>query len=383
MKFLFAPDSYKGTLTALRIAELLEEAALRCFPGAEIVKIPVADGGEGTVEALVLATGGSVRQAEVTGPLFEPVRAAYGLLGDGKTAVIEMAASSGLPLVPPGRRNPLHTTTRGVGELMRVVMEHGCRRLLIGIGGSATNDGGMGMLAALGARFLDARGNALFGCGADLENVERIDLSGLCPLLRECDITVICDVTNPLLGPTGATAVYGPQKGADESARETLERGMERYAAAFAALGYSIADFAGAGAAGGLGAALGGVLGAKLRSGIDAVLDAVDFERRLEGVDLVLTGEGRMDGQSVRYGKVPAGVASRAAARGVPTIALCGGLGDGAQDFLTLGDTSVHATITDAMPLAEALPRSEEMFRFAAERLFRTLKIGMEIGSRR
>ena len=285
MKFIFAPDSFKGSLSALESCDILERVTMKIFPGTECVSVPVADGGEGTVDALLRAMGGQRMVAHVTGPMFERETAVWGLLSDG-TAVMEMAQASGLPYVPADQKDPRKATSLGTGEMIAAAVKGGVRNILIGIGGSATNDGGMGMLAALGAKFTDAAGQEVQPIGGEMKNVARADFSGLMPELKETEITVICDVTNPLLGENGATFIYGPQKGATPEIRDELEAGMAHYAQVVsAAAGRDIASFPGAGAAGGLGAALGGVLGAQLKSGIDAVLDAVDFDKKLEGVD--------------------------------------------------------------------------------------------------
>ena len=383
MKLVFAPDSFKGSLSALEICDILERVAARRFPGAETASVPAADGGEGTVDALLRAMGGRRMETQVTGPLFEKETAVWGLLPDGSTAVMEMAQASGLPFVPPDRRDPRETTSLGTGEMLRAALGQGVRRVLLGIGGSATNDGGMGMLAALGARFLDGAGNALRPVGGSLKNVARADFSGLLPALSETEIIVICDVNNPLLGDRGATFVYGPQKGATHAIRDELEAGMARYAQAVSrAVGRDIASFPGAGAAGGLGAALGGVLGARLKSGIDAVLDAADFDEKLRGASLVVTGEGRMDGQSVRFGKVPVGVARRCAAHGVPVAAIVGGMGEGAEELFGLCEAAIQTIVPGPMGLEEAMQNAAALYESAADRLFRALRIGMEMGQK-
>ena len=381
MKFVFAPDSFKGSLSAMEAVRLLEAAARQHFPDAECVCVPVADGGEGTVDALCLACGGEKAQMEVAGPMGRPVWANYARIDGGETVVIEMAQASGLPLVDPSERDPLRATSFGTGELIRRVLQDGARRLLIGIGGSATNDGGMGMLCALGARFLDAQGRLLSGCGADLARVERADFSELCPELQRAELQVICDVTNPLLGDQGATAVYGPQKGVTPQMAPVLEAGMRNYAEKLSgALGRDVASFPGAGAAGGMGAALGGVLGARMRSGIDAVLDIVRFDELLERCDLVVTGEGRIDRQSVAFGKVPAGVAKRCRAKEIPVVAIVGGAGEGAEAFLDLAEAAILPTVSGPMPLKSAMERAPELFLQAADRLFRILKMGVGMG---
>ena len=379
MKFIFAPDSFKGSLSAAQCCDLLERAARRIFPGVETVSVPVADGGEGTVDALLRAMGGTRLETRVTGPLFEKVSAAWGLLPDG-AAVLEMAQASGLPLVPAQKRDPRNTTSLGTGEMIAHALKAGARRLLIGIGGSATNDGGLGMMTALGALFTDKEGNRITPVGGEMKNAAKADFSGLLPELKKAEIIVICDVTNPLLGPEGAAFVYGPQKGATPDIRDELEEGMARFAAVVSeTVGHDIARFPGAGAAGGLGAALGGVLGAKLKSGVDAVLDAVDFEEKLKGVSLAVTGEGRVDGQSVRFGKVPVGVAKRCAARGIPVAVLAGGIGDGAEGLFSLCESTILPIVPGPMPLKEAMENAPALYESAAERLFRAIRIGMTL----
>lgn len=380
MKLIFAPDSFKESLTALEICEILERVTARHFPDAETICIPVADGGEGTVDALLRAMDGRRIRTQVTGPLFEPKTAQWGLLSDGVTAVMEMAQASGLSYVPLPQRDPRRTTSLGTGEMIAEALRQGVRKILIGIGGSATNDGGIGMLQALGAVFTDAAGQPVPPVGGALASVAKADFSGLLPELRHTEITVICDVTNPLLGENGATWIYGPQKGATPEICEELETGMAHFAqVAAAAAGRDIASFPGAGAAGGLGAALGGVLGAQLRSGIDAVLDAVDFSAKLEGVSLAVTGEGRIDGQSVFFGKVPVGVAKRCAQRGIPTVAIVGGIGEGAEGLFQLCESTIQTTVSGPMSLQAAMSNAPALYEQAADRLFRAIKIGMHL----
>lgn len=377
---IFAPDSFKESLTALEICEILERVTARHFPDAETICIPVADGGEGTVDALLRAMDGRRIRTQVTGPLFEPEAAQWGLLSDGVTAVMEMAQASGLSYVPLPQRDPRRTTSLGTGEMIAEALRQGVRKILIGIGGSATNDGGIGMLQALGAVFTDAAGQPVPPVGGALASVAKADFSGLLPELRHTEITVICDVTNPLLGENGATWIYGPQKGATPEICEELETGMAHFAqVAAAAAGRDIASFPGAGAAGGLGAALGGVLGAQLRSGIDAVLDAVDFSAKLEGVSLAVTGEGRIDGQSVCFGKVPVGVAKRCAQRGIPTVAIVGGIGEGAEGLFQLCESTIQTTVSGPMSLQAAMSNAPALYEQAADRLFRAIKIGMHL----
>lgn len=375
MKLVFAPDSFKGSLSAEQIVDILQAQAQRHFPGCQTECVPVADGGEGTVCALVRAGKGELHTMKVHGPLMETAEAEYGVLADG-TWVFEMAQASGLPMVPPEKRDPRNTTSYGVGELIARALSEGARHILIGIGGSATNDGGMGLLAALGARFAGADGAALPPVGGSLAAVESIDLSSLDPRALKADITVISDVSNPLTGPTGATYIYGPQKGATPQIADELEAGMVHYAQKFAALlGRSIADFPGAGAAGGLGAALKGVLGARLRSGIDAVLDAVGFDALLDGADLVVTGEGRIDRQTAEFGKVPAGVLNRATRRGVPVAILAGCVGAGAEAIYDLGPCVILPTVSGPTTLEQAMAGAADNVAATADRLFRMWKL--------
>ena len=379
MKLIFAPDSMKGSLSAMESCDILERVTARIFPEAETISVPVADGGEGTVDALLRAMGGERRKVSVTGPMFEREEAEWGLLSDG-TAVMEMAQASGLPYVPMDQKDPRKATSLGTGEMIAAALKEGVRKILIGIGGSATNDGGIGMLAALGAVFTDAEGKPVPPTGAGMAQVAQADFTGLMPELKETVITVICDVTNPLLGENGATWIYGPQKGAVPEIRDELEAGMSHFAGIIEkTLGRDISSFPGAGAAGGLGAALGGVQGATLKTGIDAVLDAVDFEKKLEGVSLAITGEGRMDGQSVRFGKVPVGVAKRCAAKGIPTAAIVGGIGDGAEGFFDLCEGTIMTTVSGPMSLEKAMANAPALYEYAAERLLRAIRIGMKM----
>jgi len=378
MRFLFASDSFKGTLSSEQIIRLLDDAAKRVFPGCETMGVPIADGGEGTVDAVIAVTKGEMRTVKVCGPLMEEAQASYGVF-HGDSAVIEMAAASGLPMVPTEKRNPLHTTTYGTGELIKDALDAGYRKLSIAIGGSATNDGGMGAMRALGVRFLDADGNELEGKGSDLAKVADIDVSGLHPAVAESEITVMCDVNNPLTGPDGATYTFGKQKGGTPEILDELEAGMKQYASVIEKkLGMDVDKIPGAGAAGGLGAALCVFLKATLKSGIETVLDLIDFDTLLDGTDLVITGEGRIDWQSA-FGKVPSGIGMRCKAKGVPSAAIVGGMGDGAEKIYEFGVESIIPTINGAMDIEEALSRAEELYANAAERLFRLVKIGMDM----
>lgn len=378
MKFLFASDSFKGTLSSDQIISILEKEAKAVFPDCRYGGVPVADGGEGTVEAVVKAMNGQIKTVTVHGPLMEPAEAFYGVFG-GDQAVIEMAAASGLPMVPPEKRNPLHTTTYGTGELIRDALEQGYRKIAIAIGGSATNDGGMGAMAALGVKFLDAAGRELTGFGEDLGEVVQIDVSGMHPAVKETEFTVMCDVTNPLTGPDGATYTFGKQKGGTPEILDRLERDMIKYAALLHDVtGVNADQLSGAGAAGGLGAALKVFLNANMKSGIETVLDLIDFDTLLTDVDLVITGEGKMDWQSA-FGKVPSGIGMRCRAKGIPAIAIVGGMGDGAEKIYEFGIDSIIPTINGAMPIEEALERAGELYRGAAARMFRLLRAGMSL----
>jgi glycerate kinase len=357
-KVVLIPDSFKGNMSSAEICGIVAGVIARHFPDAEIVSLPVADGGEGSVSAYLAAAGGHLVSQRVTGPLFEPVDAFYGLLDDGgKTAVIEMAAAAGLPLVS-GRKAPDRTTTFGVGELMLAAARSGARHLIVGAGGSATNDLGTGAAAAAGVRFLDEAGEPFVPTGGTLSKIASIDVSTLDPSLRECEITVMCDIDNPLFGPHGAAHVFGPQKGADAAMVEFLDGQLRAGAALIERdLGLSVADCPGAGAAGGLGAGLMAFFGATLKQGIDVVLDACDFEHHLAGADLVITGEGRIDEQSLS-GKVVVGVARRAAPLGVPVIAVVGDIADGFEPVHDEGVTAVFSINHLAVPMAEAKPRA-------------------------
>ena len=370
MKFLFASDSFKGTLSSRRTAELLTRAAQEIFPGCECRCLEVADGGEGTTEAVLSAAGG---RTMVCGPLWERRKACYAAL-DGRRAVMEMAAASGLPLVPAELRDPRNTTSYGTGELIRGALDKGFRDLSIAIGGSATNDGGIGCMRALGVRFLDEDGNELSGCGGDLIKIRSIDRSGLDPRLRDTHVTVMCDVTNPLCGENGATHTFGKQKGGTPEILDELEAGMENYRELLRReFGIDMDEEPGAGAAGGLGAALLSFLRAELRSGIETVLDLIEFDKKLEGVSLVVTGEGRADWQSA-FGKVMQGVGRRCLRQGVPAVAIVGSMGDGAEQIFDYGIESMITTVNGVMPLEEALERAEELYLGAARRLFRMLR---------
>lgn len=382
MRIVIAPDSYKGSVSALCVAQAIERGVQRVFRNAEIFKAPIADGGEGTVEALVAATSGTFCQTAVTGPLGETVIAQWGLLGDGATAVIEMAAASGLPLVAPDRRDPRITTSRGVGELIRAALDRGLRRLIIGIGGSATNDGGAGMAEALGARFLDAAGASLPPGGAALNRLAAIDLSGLDPRLRETQVQVACDVDNPLCGPRGASAVYGPQKGATSAMVAELDAALRRYGRIAArTFGRDVTEQPGAGAAGGLGAALLWFANARLQPGIGIVIEAAGLRDRIRRADWVITGEGATDDQTA-FGKAPVGIAKVAQEFGVPVVCLSGGLGRDYQTIYASGIDAAASTTPRPMTLEDCLAAGPALIEDAAERLARLIAVGIRIAPR-
>lgn len=378
MRILFASDSFKGTISSEESITMLSEAAEKIFPGCETIGVPVADGGEGTVKAVVEAAKGTYRQRKVCGPLMEEIQAFYGVIRE-EAAVIEMAAASGLPLVPVNLRNPLNTSTYGTGQLIQDALDQGLKKLSIAIGGSATNDGGMGAMRALGIRFLDKNGRELPGMGRDLEKVADIDMSGLNPAVKKAEITVMCDVRNPLTGPDGAAYTFGRQKGGTPEILDRLEAGMKNYASVMKTkLGIDVEKTAGAGAAGGLGAALCGFLNADLRPGIETVLDLIDFDRLLEGTDLVITGEGCMDGQSV-FGKAPSGIGQRCKARGIPAVAIVGAMDKGAEGIYNFGIESILTAVNKPMDIDQACARARELYIGAAERTFRMIRVGMRM----
>lgn len=378
MKLLFASDSFKGTLTSDQTIELLTKAAEEVFGSCETSGVPVADGGEGTTDAVVKARSGEIITVPVHGPLMEMEQGFYGRLSDTE-AILEMAAASGLPMVPEEKRNPLNTTTYGTGELLKAALDAGYTEIAIAIGGSATNDGGMGFASALGIRFLDQDGNVLEGRGENLEKVAHIDMSGLDPAIQKAHFTVMCDVTNPLCGPNGATYTFGKQKGGTPEILDRLEKGMQNYRdVIIREFGVNPDEIQGSGAAGGLGAALKVFLHAEMKSGIETVLDLIDFDARLEGVDLVVTGEGRTDWQSC-FGKVMQGVGDRSAKHQVPVAALCGGLGPDYEKIYAHGICSIMTTVDGPMPLKEALDNASELYYKGAIRMFRFLQTGMQM----
>lgn len=376
MKIVIAPDSYKESLSAAEVADIIEAGMREVFPEASYIKLPVADGGEGTVDAMVDAFQGRRLAVPVCGPLGETVQAGYGLSGDGSLAVIEMAAASGLALVPPARRDPRITSTEGTGELIRAALDAGARKLILGIGGSATNDGGSGMLRALGVRFLDAAGNDLPPGGAALANLARIDATGLDARLAACTINVACDVNNPLTGPQGASATFGPQKGATPEMIRELDAALHHFAGIIREqLGRDVEDLPGAGAAGGMGAAMVAFTPAKLRPGSEIVMEAVGLDAAVTDADLVITGEGRIDSQTIR-GKTPHGVATVAKRHGKPVIGIAGCLTPDVAVVHQHGIDAVFSVLDSACSVDQALAAAAENLRRAARNVAATLAIG-------
>lgn len=381
MKFLFASDSFKGSLSSERTGELLERGAKEIFPDCVCEKLSVADGGEGTADAVIKAVRGERIPVTVHGPLMEPCRAYYGKL-DEKRAVLEMALASGYALVPSEKKNPLYTTTYGTGELIKDALDKGFHDISIAIGGSATNDGGMGCMRALGVRFLDEEGRELEGTGQNLDRVEHIDCSGMDERIKEAKFTVMCDVKNPLCGENGATRTFGKQKGGTPEILEELECGMQHYRdVIIREFGVNPDEMEGSGAAGGLGAALLVFLHAKLNPGIETVLDLIDFEGHLKGVSLAVTGEGRIDWQSC-FGKVVQGIGKRCKRRDIPVIALVGSMGEGAENIYEHGIDSIMTTVNGVMPPEDAIGNAEDLYYRGALRLFRMVKAGMRLKER-
>ncbi|HDT6545716.1 TPA: glycerate kinase [Kluyvera ascorbata] len=379
MKIVIAPDSYKESLSALEVASAIEAGFREIYPDAEYIKLPVADGGEGTVEAMVAATQGRMVEVAVTGPLGEPVQGFYGISGDESCAFIEMAAASGLELLPPAARNPLKTTSWGTGELIRHALDLGVTRMIIGIGGSATNDGGAGMVQALGAQLLTANGQPIAPGGAGLSTLATIDISGLDPRLAQCRIDVACDVTNPLVGDEGASAVFGPQKGATPEMVVQLDRALAHYAGQIAQdLDLDVLTLEGGGAAGGMGAALYAFCGAHLRPGIDIVTDALHLDALVADADLVITGEGRIDSQTI-HGKVPVGVARVAKRYQIPVIGIAGSLTADVGVVHQHGLDAVFSVLHRICSLDEALAEAGANVRMAARNIAATIKVGQSL----
>ncbi|MBV1757207.1 MAG: glycerate kinase [Dethiosulfatibacter sp.] len=375
MKIVIASDSFKGSCTTLQVAEAIEKGIKIVLPDCQIVKIPVADGGEGTVDALVIGTGGNYEHVDVTGPLGDVVKARFGIL-EGNVAVIEMAEASGLTLVDKNKRNPLHTTTFGTGQMIREAMNKGCRKIYVGIGGSATNDGGAGMAQALGASFKDSDGNEIGYGGKDLCRIEEIDLMKLDERLAKTEIIILSDVSNPLCGENGASYVYGPQKGATPDMVKELDRCLMHFSNKVKEkLGMDLAHIPGAGAAGGLGAGLMAFCNAKMFNGVDKLLELVDIDQHLVDADLVITGEGKIDTQTA-FGKAPVGVAKIAKKYSLPVIAIVGSIGEGASIVYGHGIDAIFDIVSSPMALEEAMENSQMLITQTTENIMRVITLG-------
>jgi len=381
MKVVLAPNAFKGSLRASAVAAAMAEGVRRVLPDAEVEPVPVADGGDGLVDVIAGALGGEVRTAVVTGPRGESVQAAFCFVPERRLAAVEMALASGLALLDAGDRDPEQTTTRGTGELIRAALDLGAEKIIVGVGGSATNDGGIGMAQALGVRFLDGQGRELPGIGAALGQVATIDRTGLDPRIGRVEIEVACDVDSPLYGPSGAAHVYGPQKGATPAQVERLDQGLRHLAQVVRRdLGVDMAAPAGAGAAGGLGGGLWAFLGARLRKGIDMVLELVELRTRLEGAALVFTGEGQMDAQTA-FGKAPAGVARMAREAGVPCIAVAGSVGEGLEPLHEMGIDAVFSLCPGPITLEQAMSRTSTLVARITEQALRAFLAGTGHGA--
>lgn len=360
MKIVIAPDSFKESLSALKVADAIEKGFKRHFPDAEYLKIPMADGGEGTVQSLVDATEGEIIRKKVTGPLGEPVEAFFGILGNKTTAVIEMAAASGLQFVPVKKRNPLITSTRGTGELIAAALDYGVNHIIIGIGGSATNDGGAGMAKALGVHFLDRNGNEIGEGGGSLGDLMSIDLADIDSRLKEIKIEVACDVDNPLTGKSGASAIFGPQKGATPEMVAQLDMNLGHFADIIDCdLGKKIRDVSGSGAAGGLGGGLLAFLNAELKRGVDIVIEATRLSQFVQDADLVITGEGKIDGQTI-FGKTPIGVAKTAKRFGAPVVGIAGNIANDSDIVHDYGIDAVFSIVPGVVLLEDAFAHAAE-----------------------
>ncbi len=381
MRIVIAPNAFKGSLSALEAADAIAEGVRAAAADADLVLVPIADGGDGTVEALVAATRGERRTLRVRGPLGDPVNADYGLIDGGSTAVIEMAKAAGLALVPPEKRDPRVTTTYGVGELLQRAYDQGARHYIVGIGGSATNDGGAGMAQALGYHLLDAQGHELPPGGLALKRLARIHAGAVHANWKEAEVEVACDVTNPLTGPSGASAVYGPQKGATPEMVAELDAALKHFAQIIRRdLEIDVEHLPGAGAAGGLGAGLVAFTGAALRPGAEMVMDAVRLDERLTGAQLVITGEGRLDSQTARFGKGPAAVARHARNAGIPVVGIGGSIADEAE--LRLLFDGIKTTVVEPSSLDHAIAQARPLLVRAATRLMLLVLTGRRIAER-
>ena len=381
MKVVIAPQSYKGSISAIKVAEAIKEGILRVLPQTETILIPVADGGDGTLETLVESTGGTIHKSNATDPLGNLIPVIWGTLGDNKTAIIEMARISGLALVPSNKRNPYYTTSYGLGEIIREALDLNYRKFIIGIGGSATNDGGAGMAQALGAKLTDINKRPLDFGGLALNKITKIDISSIDPRIHESEILVACDVNNPLCGLNGASFVYGPQKGASPEMVKVLDEALYNFGTQLINdTGIDIMETPGSGAAGGIGGGMVGFLNAQLKPGVDIVLDTLGFDKSLKNVNLVITGEGQIDFQTV-FSKAPIGVAKHAKKYNIPVIAICGSLGKNYQDVHSHGIDAVISIIPKPMTLKKATDNAYELIANTSEQLFRVLKNGQLINN--
>ena len=374
MKFILIPDSFKGTLSSSQICAVMDEKIKKHFPDSRTVSIPVADGGEGSVDAFITAVGGVKEYVTVKNPYFEDMESYFGLIDAGQTAVIEMASCAGLPLVED-RKDPRLTTTYGVGQLILAAAGKGVKKIIVGLGGSSTNDGGCGAAAAAGIRFYDRGGREFIPTGGTTADIDRIDLSGRDSLLEQVEIVTMCDIDNPMYGPLGAACIFGPQKGADEAMVKRLDAGLRHLSGVLARdLGRDVSGLPGAGAAGGMGGGAAAFLQAQLRSGIEVVLDTVRFDERIEGADVIFTGEGRLDCQSL-MGKVVGGVAQRAKRKGIPLVAVAGSIDENTGDIYTSGVSAAFSITRKPVPFREARKSSEENLAFAMDNILRLLAI--------
>lgn len=375
MKVVVAPDSYKGSLTAKEVADCIEKGIKKVDKTIEVIKVPMADGGEGTVQSLVNSTKGKIINLTVRDPLMREINSFYGILGNKKTAIIEMAAASGLPLLKKEERNPMKTTTYGTGQLIKDALDRGCKHIIIGLGGSATNDGGCGMVMALGGRFIDSKGECIKLGAENLDKIEKIDLSNLDNRLKECSIVAACDVKNPLVGREGASYIFGKQKGANEKMIEELDKKLRHYGRIIEKeMGIEVLSYEGAGAAGGLGAGILAFLNGKLRRGVDIIVEATNLESHIKDSDLVITGEGMIDIQTA-YGKTPLGVANVAKKYNVPVIAIAGGIGEGAEELYDKGFNSIFSIVEKPMSLEQSISNANILLEKTAERIMRVVKI--------
>lgn len=372
VKIIIATDSFKGSIKATEAAQVIDKGVKRTFPNAETVLLPIGDGGEGTMEALVLATGGEVKQVKVTSPLLHEVEAEYGVLGDGKTCVIELASASGLDLVAESQLAPLNTTTYGTGELIKQGLDDGFSKFIIGLGGSATNDGGVGILQALGMKFLDSEGNDIGYGGGVLGKVHSINTENFDKRIKDSHFIIASDVQNPLIGRDGASYIFGPQKGATLKEVEILDKNIEHWAdVVYNVTNVKLHHKPGSGAAGGTGGAFQAFFPMEMKRGIDVVLDYIQLDKELVNADLVITGEGRVDSQTI-YGKTPLGVAQKAKEKGVPTVILAGSVGPGTEELYNHGVTSIHSIVNSPMTLEEAMKNAKHLLESCSEQVVRS-----------